>query len=295
MVRIISTEQGMKSLEGKQVSFAQIKAGTSPLAQDILHLLSAQPSYSHEIAKQLGVHEQKVYYHMRRLEESGLIEEESRYTIQGGSAKYYRLAAPSFALLLKELEPATQISMIPEQHAAFLHPFIVDGKQDFQIIVGSAEAHGPSMTRAKDGSYAIDLALFLGSYCDRPKPVMKLDTELRDWKQNLVIIGGPIVNMAAAKVNPHLPVKFLEDGKTIYSEKTGKKYDKDEIGIIVKAPNPLAKGKHVLFIAGRRQAGTKAAILAFVNHFNEILGTSRVVEGRDEDSDGVVDEVVFCE
>ena len=52
---------------------------------------------------------------------------------------------------------------------------------------------------------------------------------------------------------------------------------------------------------------TKAAILAFLKHFGELIkeqdkergpgehGLARVVEGRDLDSDGVVDDVVFRE
>ncbi|MBR9692897.1 hypothetical protein GOV07_03100, partial [Candidatus Woesearchaeota archaeon] len=56
-------------------------------------------------------------------------------------------------------------------------------------------------------------------------------------------------------------------------------------------------------IAGRRQPGTKAAILAFLQRFDELIAgnahdskiVAHVVEGRDLDSDGVVDDVKFRE
>ena len=59
----------------------------------------------------------------------------------------------------------------------------------------------------------------------------------------------------------------------------------------------------ILHIAGLRNSGTKAAILAFLKHFNEVKKgnlydytfESHVVEGLDLDSDGIVDDVEFLE
>ncbi len=73
--------------------------------------------------------------------------------------------------------------------------------------------------------------------------------------------------------------------------------------MIVKAVNPFNKDKRILVIAGKRFSGTRAAIIAFLKHFNEIVTgnkfnnniNARVVEGLDIDSDGIVDEVEFLE
>jgi len=307
MPRYVDEKEGrLESLPCNQATFSQLKAAGSPLAQHILDLLAERPYYSHELAKELKVHEQKVYYHIRKLEKARLIAEERREEIKGASAKYYRLASQSFAVLLSQPQPTPKIMTVDERYDRFLKPFIVDGKADFLIVVGNPESHGPQMARAKDGSYAIDLTLFLGSFlAEQPKPAVKLDTEFTaaDWRRNLIIIGGPIVNTVAARVNPKLPVRFQEDGKTINSTLTKRQYDSDEIGIVVKATNPFAKGKSVLFIAGRRGAGTKAVIIAFLRHFDELIQgnekrrdmAARVIEGRDLDSNGIIDEVRFRE
>ncbi len=307
MGRFVDETKGrLASLACEPRSFTQLKAGGSALAQRVLALLSERPRYSHELAKLLKVHEQKVYYHVRKLARAGLIRQERQEEIRGAAAKYYTLAAPSFSVLLEEPRPTTRIGAVAPRAATFLAPFLKDGKQDFLIVVGSPDAHGPGMSRAKDGGYAVDLALFLGSHlAERPVPAVKLDTELReeDLRRNLIVIGGPIVNTLAKRINPKLPIRFQEDGKTILSTITKRTYDGDEIGIIVKTENPFAKGKGLLFIAGRRGAGTKAAIIAFLKRFDTLVegNTHRpgmlahVVEGKDMDSDGLVDDAAFKE
>ena len=67
--------------------------------------------------------------------------------------------------------------------------------------------------------------------------------------------------------------------------------------------NPFDKTKDIIVIAGRRISGTRAAILSFLQKFDEICkGNShdskifaKVVEGIDKDSDGVIDSVEFLE
>lgn len=300
---VTQNENGLASLPCKERTLSQLKNAGSPLAQEILALLSKKARYSHEIAKELNIHEQKIYYHIRKLEAAGLIHLERREERGGASAKYYKVSAPAFSVLLKKPEPTTTITSIKKEEATFLHPFIKDGTADFLIVIGSPHAHGPRMVQARDGGYAIDLALFLGSFLtNRPAPVVKLDTEFqeRDWHRNLIVIGGPIVNTIAATINKKLPIRFKEDGKTIMSSLTGKTYNNDQIGIIVKGKNPRRRDKAVLLIAGRRQAGTKAAILAFLTHFPELIEGKKgmiahIVEGRDLDSDGVIDDVQFRE
>ncbi len=291
--------EGLASLPCAERTLHQLKAATSPLAQKILSLLARSPRYSHELAKALGMHEQKIYYHMRKLESAGLITIERREEHGGATAKYYRASAPAFTVLLAEPKPTNTITHIDSATRSLLEPFIIDGKADFLIVIGSPQAHGPSMVQARDGGYAIDLALFLGSYLNgSPEPVVKLDTEFKkeDWQRNLIVIGGPIVNTVAAEINRHLLIRFSEDGKTIIDTRTKSKYANDQVGIIVKGENPRARKRAVLFIAGRRQAGTKAAILAFFKHLAAIATNPVcVVEGRDLDSDGVVDDAHLIE
>ena len=55
------------------VSAKEIKYSGSALAGKILGLLAKKPGYPKEIASELRENEQKIYYHVRRLEQAGII------------------------------------------------------------------------------------------------------------------------------------------------------------------------------------------------------------------------------
>ena len=133
------------------------------------------------------------------------------------------------------------------------------------------------------------------------KTSVKLDTEIRreDLNNNLIIIGGPIVNTVCFKINEKLPIKFLKKEKAFVTL-SGKKYYDDEIGIIIKTNNPFARDKKILVIEGKRYIGTKACVIAFMQNLE---GLSRrinekgyaIIKGYDVDSDGIIDTVDFIE
>jgi len=255
--------------------------------------------------------EQKVYYHIRNLEKAGIISVVSQESKQGAVAKYYRLEHPGFVVLFKNLEESQGIANIKSE-SPFWEPFIMDGKLDALIVVGSPDPHGPERARSRDGYYGIDLGLFLGTFLNYiPEFSTKLDTEVEDedLKNNLILIGGPGVNIITQKVNSKLPITFQRVREkenwysAFHSNVSGKDYAEEEHAIIVKARNPFDKTKEILVLAGRRSYGTRTAILAFLKKFDELCkGNSydskilaRVVEGVDRNSDGVVDSVEFLE
>jgi hypothetical protein len=226
---------------------------------------------------------------------------------QGAIAKFYTITKPAFSLILKPLEESQKLFSLKKEHEEFLKPFIKQGKLNALIIIGSPELHGPAKARAKD-IYAINLGLFLGSFLNyMPEAKVKLDTEISetDLKNNLIIIGGPAVNKIIADINNKLPVRFqqVEYNKnyysSVYSSVSKKTYGEEENGIIVKIKNPYDKTKEILVIAGRRAVGTKAAILTFLQKFDEICKgnnfnpkiSAKIVEGIDLDSDGIIDTV----
>ncbi len=301
MGRYVEEADGvLKSIVSKRVSLTAIKAGTSRTAQRILNALAERPQYSYELAKKLGVHEQKIYYHMRNLERGGLIRAERHEALNG--AKYYRLTAPAFTVTLQEAQTSGAVRPSSQTYAGLIKPFINEGRAAFSIIVGSPDAHGPHMARGKDGSFAIDLALFLGSFLsERPPSVVKLDTEVKAeaLRGNLIIIGGPIVNTVAGSVNDALPLRFVEEGRALYSEQSGTTYRDDEVGVIIKAPNPLRpkkEGSAILLIAGVTQAGTRAAMLALTSIPERIAATPQaIIRGIDRNSDGIVDDIEILE
>ena len=291
------------SLACKQIKPECIKTLSSPLAQKIIKKLSEKNYYPKELASNLKVHEQKVYYHIRKLEKAGIIEKNRTETKQGAIAQYYSLIKPSFAVCFKEFETAQKIASYSNE-SEFLEPFIENGALNATIIVGSPDPHGPQKARARDGYYGIDLALFLGTFLHSIQDLnVRLDTEVRETelKNNLIILGGPIVNSIAHLINRRSPIRFVKNG--IESTISKKHYPGNEIGFIVKMQNPFDKTKKILFVAGNRYAGTRACIIAFLKHFKEIAEgnkynreiEAKVVEGIDYDSDGIVDKVEFKE
>ena len=296
-------EDGMYSLPANELSPEAVGALSSELAQKIVSLLAKEPLYPIEIGRRLKVHEQKVYYHIRNLEKGGIITVVKRETKQGAVANYYGTEKPAFVLKFAELEKTNKLSH-GKNESSFLQPFIVDGQLHALIVVGSPDPHGPDKARSRDGYYGMDLALFLGTHLNYvPKINVKLDTEIRedDLQNNLIIIGGPIVNKVMEKVNPQLPIRF-EQGN-IYSTLTHENYPQDEAGLIVKAVSPFNKDRSILVVAGKRFAGTRASIIAFLKHFDKVQQgnlhskstMAHVVEGVDLDSDGIVDDCEFRE
>ncbi|MBI1935224.1 S-layer protein [Candidatus Woesearchaeota archaeon] len=291
------------SLPAKELKAADAGIVSSELAQKILGLLAKEAMYPIDIAKSLKVHEQKVYYHIRNLEKAGIIRVAKKETKQGATANFYALTEPAFIIKFKDFESTSKIAQIRNE-SEFLEPFIKDGQLNALIIVGSPDPHGPDKARSRDGYYGMDLALFLGTFLNYvPKFNVKLDTEVReeDFTNNLILIGGPVVNKVVEKINPKLPIRF-ENGN-IKSSISNETYPQDECGLIVKAKSPFSEDKYVLVVAGKRFSGTRAAIIAFLKDFRKITAgnvhdqsiKAKVVEGIDLDSDGIIDDIEFRE
>lgn len=292
------------SLKTSLIELDSIPNINSKLSRDILKTLAKQSMYPKEIAKHLKVHEQNVYYCIKKLISGGFIKVEKEKFINGTYANYYTLTSPSFSFSFKEFEKTPKLSV---NESDFLKPFIKEGKLDSLIIVGSPDPHGPLKARSRDGYFGMDLALFLGSFLTSiPESKVRLDTEttINTIKENnLIIIGGPIVNKITSSINQYLPIYYDEEKKGIYSTISKKIYFDEACGMITKIKNPYNEEKSILLIAGLRNAGTKAAIIAFLKHFEKIKqGNSfnkkyfcNVVEGLDIDSDGLVDDCEFLE
>jgi len=277
---------------------------TNELAVKILHALKEKSSCAIDVARKLGVHEQKVYYHIRRLEKSGFIKLERTEERAGGTAKIYSVAYP---VVTVKLHDEGKILKEKGNTLKLLKPFIVDGRLNAKIIVGDPRPHGKYGAIPRDASYALDLAMFFGTFIrEFEYPCYKLDTDVKekDLKENLILVGGPKANMVVAKLNKKklMPVCFEKDSLWgIRSLKTKKLYDYDYEGVIVKMKNPFNTKRSLLLLAGKRSHGTRAALLGFIKHFDEIKELSkneevvRFVRGHDEDGDSIVDTMKFLE
>jgi DNA-binding transcriptional ArsR family regulator len=287
------------------------------LTWKILMMLSEKEMYPLEIAKQLGIHEQKVYYHIRKLAKAGAITVAKEEEKKGAIAKYYKAASLAFGIELPGGYKAIQglpLVKADEQIRAFFQEFTKEnGTFDGKIVVGSPMPHGPFKTSARDGHYASHLTFFLGQFTKVPEEfAIKLDVDVKaekEEKNNLILVGGPGTNLLAQEVNDYLPIKFnmqpSEQGFLfggLVSEKTKNVYTADAVGLVAKIVNPWDTRKRIIVLAGNKAVGTKACVLALTNFWEKTLKGYKgedafavVIQGFDLDGDGKVDSIEVLE
>ncbi|MFL6362543.1 MAG: hypothetical protein ACJ709_03760 [Nitrososphaeraceae archaeon] len=281
---------------------------SNPLAWRIAELLSDKPMYPAQIAKDLKIYEQSVYYYIRNLLSSGVIEEVGTNVVRGGTARLYQTSSPSFGVEMnwgqKLVDFPGQIQNKYQHASNFFREYIINNSFQGLIIVGAPDPHGPYKSSARDGHYAVHLAFFLGMLSDIPPEfIVKLDADAKAEKvlnhNTLISIGGPGTNIVTAEFNRYLPIKFNQTN--FWSglvEGSGKFYNSDNHGLIAKIKNPYNYNGTVIVIAGVRSIGTKSAVIALTNYSEEILKNYQnqeewalVVQGFDMNSDGKIDHV----
>ena len=303
-ISIMNEAQKLKMILGK-------------LSWKILHLISEEEMYPLEIARQLGVHEQKVYYHIRKLAKAGAITVTREEKKKGATAKYYKTVSPAFGIEFPQgykpiQKPLLMVSS--KQIQSFFNEFIDEnGAFNGKIVVGSPIPHGPFKTSARDGHYAAHLTFFLGQFAKMPLEfAIKLDVDVKaekEEKNNLILVGGPGTNLLSQEINEFLPVKFNMQSSNegfllggMVSKKTFRVYTADVAGLIAKIKNPWDTTKSIIVLAGNKGVGTKASVLALANFwettFQEYRGEGDfavVIQGFDLDGDGKVDSVEVLE
>lgn len=287
---IVIEMQIVKEKDGRLMAIdAEEKQIFSGVALKILKSLSEGEKYPKEIARELRIGEQKIYYHVRRLEKKGFVSVARKEERGGALAKIYELSSPAFFVRFGSFHEARRVP-----RSGFM-PFVRNGRLDAKIIVGSPDPHGPDKARSRDITFAVDLALFLGTFLNKTEAsvIEDKDVHVHDLNCNLIVVGGPVTNKITKDFNEKLPVRF--DGKkNIVTRK--KVYRQDECGFIAKIDNPHSPGKKIIILAGKRYSGTKAAVLAFIQKFDEIQKKQyTVVEGLDNDGDGEIDSVKIIE
>jgi DNA-binding transcriptional ArsR family regulator len=305
-----------KMQEAKEISMIddsqKLKMILGNLSWKILTLLSKKEMYPMEIARQLGMHEQKVYYHIRKLAKAGAITIEREEKKKGTTAKYYKTVSPAFGIEFpngyKPIQNFCTLSM-DKQLQEFFKEFIKDGVFDGKIVVGSPLPHGPFKTSARDGHYAAHLALFLGQLTKIPTEfAVKLDVDVKaekEEKNNLILVGGPGTNILTQEVNDYLPIKFIMQSSEqgfllggLSSKKTMQVFTSDVSGLVAKIVNPWDSTKRIMVLAGNKAVGTKACVLALTNFWKKTLRNYKgednfavVIHGFDLDGDGKVDSI----
>ncbi|MEM2440682.1 MAG: helix-turn-helix domain-containing protein [Candidatus Bathyarchaeia archaeon] len=296
----------------------KLKLVLGKLSWKILVMLSEKEMYPLQIARELGVHEQKVYYHIRKLAKAGAITVARQESKKGAIAKYYRAASTAFGVETphgyRAVEQYVAPMWIDELLQGFFREFLLEnGFFDGKIVVGSPLPHGPFRTSARDGHYASHLTFFIGQFARMPEEfVVKLDVDVKaekEEKNNLILVGGPGTNLLTQELNDYLPIKFnmqpSEQGFLfggLVSTKTGRVYTADGVGLVAKIVNPWDSSKRVIVLAGNKAVGTKACVLALTNFWRKTLEKYRggepfavVIQGLDLDGDGKVDSIEVLE
>lgn len=298
-MRLISDEG--KSLECRKINTESVGV-LSPERIEILKRIAKEPMYPAQIAREMKMQVQAVYYHIKLLEKAGLAGFVEYVEKGGAMAKKFGSVSDSLAIVLDEGgwgEYREEKEKVP----GLLKPFIRNGVFDGKIVLGSPDPHGKYRARGNE-LCMVEFSMLLGQYAGFSFPLYSLDTEVKekDKEGNLVLAGGPKVNTLVAEVNKHLPIRFEERSFDVYSTLSGKKYG-ENIGLVELVENPFNKKKKVLLLGGLNQNGTRAAVLALVKRMREIEGgntydsniIAKVVEGFDDNGDGVVDAVEILE
>ena len=202
----IREEKGKQEIfKAREIEASKSNIFRSELLVKIISELAKKPACAMDLARNLSEHEQKVYYHLRKLERLGIVSLERTEMRAGALTKIYRVEHPYLALKLFDDKPIEYFARPKEME--ILHPFIENGKMNSIIIVSSPDPHGRFGAASSDGYAAIDLALFLGSFLKKADINYRLDTQVdeEDLKENLILVGGPKANMVVDKLN-----KFLQ-------------------------------------------------------------------------------------
>ncbi len=317
--KLLLQEQG-KTQMVKEIAIVKdperLKMILNKLSWRILVMLSEKEMYPLEIAKKMGIHEQKVYYHIRKLVKAGAITVAKEEEKKGAIAKYYKVVSPAFGVELPQEYKQTQglsVLHMDAQIQRFFKEFVKEGTFDGKIVVGSPLPHGPFKTSARDGHYASYLTFFLGQFLRTPEEfVIKLDVDVKAEKEernNLILVGGPGTNLLTQEVNEHLPIRFNMQPSDqgflfggMFSKKTGHVYTADVAGLVAKITNPWDESKRVIILAGNKAVGTKACVLALTNFWKKTLkdyngqdAFATVIQGFDLDGDGKVDSIDVLE
>lgn len=278
-----------------------IKALAHPLRLELLRALAKGPQYPLELAKALKVNEQLVYYHMSHLKRAGLVREVGIDRRRGALAVKYELVAEGFAVVFREREAGGHLTALPQLIAELFK----EGKPVYMVL-SSPEPHGPFRSRGRDLHLAAHIAYFIGAaYGSKARLSIVLDTDhdVDFTDANLLLLGGPAVNMVTASVNDKLPIRFeLSRGNLIVSTLSRREYGDENCAVVELTENPLGAGR-LLLIAGLHLSGTKAAVSALFKRGAELSKPNsfdrktiaHVVEGIDADGDGEPDDAVILE
>lgn len=283
----------------KIINNEEMKALSSKVVIKILRELNNGPKSVKELSEILKLHEQTIYYYIKKLHKFKIVEVLREVRRRGMIEKIFYLPYKTFILNISKTNKKyekEELYLIEN----FFKEFFTGNYFDGYIVVGSPQPHGPFLTSTRDSHLATQIAFLLGKFCEVNKLIIKLDTEIKNEKlenNNLIVIGGALSNIISYELNNYLDIKFKWD-KSWYVDFFGEKFLDEEVALIAKVKNPWNENKKIILIAGNRLAGTRAAIYSLTTNFEKILENYKegkdfycVIKGVDKDGDGFEEDV----
>ena len=261
---------GGKKMDIELLDCSKVKILSNPIRIKILDMLLEKPGYASKVAEELKISPQLLNFHLKVLERAGIVKRE-----KFGGLSIYRVDKDGFVILLGNGKNGI-FSTYPKIFQGFINE---EGFIDCKIVTG-ATYPSEDRERIDRTSYLCgEIACILGNYGKPAGRLIYWDSEIKDLKDNFILISGPLVNKLTDIFNDYLPIRFLKEKKCIYSELSKLKYDYRQTGIIVKIKNPFDKSKEILVIAGGDGYGTKIAVYSVLRHLDEIEKGNSYAEG----------------
>lgn len=95
----MARKSGKKPVETLSIdTIEQLKAIADPLRQQLLHEFAKRPATTKQVAVALGYQPTRLYHHVSKLENSGLIRLVETRPVRGATEKYYEAAAPTIKI-----------------------------------------------------------------------------------------------------------------------------------------------------------------------------------------------------
>ncbi len=250
-------------LESTLMDSKLLKVLANPTRLKILRELSEKPMSTSELSNIFRETQQKIHYHINLLKKSGIINILRTIEKRGTIEKIYDVQTESLAYIIssnwKPIEKFEEINK--ENHNIlykFFYPIPIDKK--VTIVVGSAESHGRYYVGARDQYIATYIANLLGREfgieceCFTDEEIEK--DKKRIYGDNIIVIGGPLVNTFYYHIKRYLPFSFEIKNVKMKIIKSYKEYSKDNIGVICKIKNPRNLDKCIIYIAGVSRRST---------------------------------------
>jgi len=180
-----------------------------------------------------------------------------------------------FISVLRHASPVTIVSpfkaISPEEFAGINITSALRVPDDCIVVVGARSQHGPFQRNALESDWNAASRL-----CNKYKlPIIKPDIETtQDEKQikNLIVIGGPLVNVLTYELSQALPICIASVShhdvadKSIFSAPSGKYYLGRNYSVVEVIPSIYNPRKLILFAFGLTREGTEGSVQALIDY-----------------------------